>query len=148
MNKYIFILFVLILPLAASDFSRKTDLFEKYLNKEQGLQIREKRQFFFIIDVKGCTTCKTIDFDFLGTLSKREDVIIIISYARRGNLPHNIKDIIKKNNVFLDKGNYFNWNITPLTDGFIVTENKEIIKIHELQFWTSKTVNDLLNKYE
>jgi hypothetical protein len=55
--------------------------------------------------------------------------------------------LTKKTNVFLDRGNYFRWNITPFTDGFIVTQSKQIIALYEPEQWTSVSINNLVNRY-
>jgi len=148
MIKCILISLSFFFTLSASADDKKTELFENYLNKNHNLKIKETKHFYLVIDAKACQTCKNINFEHLRKLNKRDDITIIISYSRRGKLPESIKSIIKLENVLLDKGNYFKWNITPLTDGFIVTKNNKISKFHELELWNSKTVDKFLVKYK
>jgi len=131
----------------ATDISQKTKIFNKYLQDNFQIEIPDMKRVFFVVNAAGCETCKYVDFNYLNELSTHQNVTIIISYPSRLELPHNVVELTKKNNVLLDRGNYFRWNITPFTDGLIVTESKKIISLYEPEQWTSVSINNLLNKY-
>ena len=138
--KILVILFFLMVAsnLNASDIEQKNQLFTRYLKENHKLEIPESRQLFFVFSAAGCETCQKLDFEYLHKIAKLQNLKLIISYPRAISLPQIVVDLVKEENVLLDRGNYFRWNITPLSDGFLVTEKGKVIKIFEIDRWNSQ----------
>ncbi len=146
MKKIVLIVLIATQFILADGMNNKTEIFSKYLQTNHNLQIPQEMHNYLIVNAVACKTCKKIDFEFLAKLSERRDITILISFSQRKKLPKEINELIKKRNIYLDKGNYYEWNITPLTDGLIVTEKSKIQKIHKLEYWAAKDVKKILSK--
>lgn len=140
------ILLVTVQCVFAETAEKKTEIFSKYLQTNHNLNITQEKHYYLIVNAVACETCKKVDFEFLSELSNRDDFTIIISFSQRKKLPKEVIQITKKSNVYLDKGEYYDWNITPLTDGLIITENNRIQKIHNLEYWNKKTILDFVKE--
>lgn len=124
------------------DINKKSVYFEKYLSTQHKKKIEGDKHYYIVINAI-CQSCFKAEKNFLENITKRDDVTLIIS-SKEPILPDYLKKFEKKQNVLRDKGKYYKLNITPLTDGLIVTEKGEVQNIIEIHYWNIEKLNKFL----
>lgn len=147
MRKYIVLLFLLNFSIYAADKPSGKVLFEKYLKENYNYELPNSLQYYIVAQAMGCETCKKIDFEYLTGLARNGKYKIIISYPNRLKLPESVKKIMKEENVWIDRGAYYKLNITPITDGIIISKNRKVSAIFKIDAIEKELVDEVLEKY-
>lgn len=109
----------------------KTELFNQYLKQKHKITIPQKKHFFIIVNFNQCLGCLQNSINFINSIEASNDITIITCYKSKKK-PKEI-NLIKTDNVLDDKGAlFFSFNISPLSDVVIVTANKKIEELLDL----------------